>query len=79
MHIKKITIRGFKSYREEVVVDDVSPHHVALLGFNGAGKSNFFQAIQFVLCDSKFDKLRKEERIDLLHQVRGAQSLPLCQ
>ena len=30
----------------------------------------FFQAIQFVLCDEKFDKLRKEERVELLHEVR---------
>ena len=42
-----------------------------MLGWNGAGKSNFFQAVQFCLCDSKFDKLRKTERVKLLHEGMG--------
>ncbi len=27
MHIKQITISGFKSYKEAVVLDDISPKH----------------------------------------------------
>ena len=49
MHIKQISVKGFKSYREAVVIDDISPHHVALVGINGAGKSNFFQVSVFSL------------------------------
>ena len=43
MHIKSIKLKGFKSYREAVHVKDISPNHVALIGINGAGKSNFFE------------------------------------
>jgi structural maintenance of chromosome 3 (chondroitin sulfate proteoglycan 6) len=71
MHIKRIVIKGFKSYAAEVTVDNLSEGHTAVLGWNGAGKSNFFQAIQFVLCDTQFDKLRKADRVKLLHEGMG--------
>ena len=69
MHIKQISIKGFKSYREEVRVTELPEGHVCVIGLNGSGKSNFFKAIQFVLCDEKFDRLSKQERISLLHEV----------
>jgi len=53
MHIKSIKLKGFKSYREAVHVKDISPNHVALIGINGAGKSNFFEGtfeILFFFC-----------------------------
>ena len=42
----------------------------SILGFNGAGKSNLFQAIQLCLADAQYDKMSTQERIALLHEVR---------
>ncbi len=71
MHIKQLSIRGFKSYSDAVVVDDFDVHHNVVVGRNGSGKSNFFNAICFVLCDDNYENLRKEDRIDLLHEGTG--------
>lgn len=38
------------------------------MGRNGSGKSNFFNAIQFVLLAPKFQNLSQEERQHLLHE-----------
>ena len=42
MFIKGVNIQGFKSYREQLTVDDFSPRHNVIVGRNGSGKSNFF-------------------------------------
>jgi structural maintenance of chromosome 3 (chondroitin sulfate proteoglycan 6) len=45
------------------------------VGANGAGKSNFFLAIQFVLGDAGLHNLRAEERKALLHvRARAARA-----
>jgi structural maintenance of chromosome 3 (chondroitin sulfate proteoglycan 6) len=49
MHIKQIVIQGFKSYKDQLVMDRFSPAHNVVIGRNGSGKSNFFWAIRFVL------------------------------
>lgn len=45
-----------------------SSGHNAIVGRNGSGKSNFFDAIQFVLLAPKFSNLRQEDRQHLLHE-----------
>ncbi|VVT47165.1 uncharacterized protein SAPINGB_P001575 [Magnusiomyces paraingens] len=70
MHIKTITIQGFKSYKNHTVTDEFSPHHNVVVGRNGSGKSNFFAAIRFVLSDA-YTKLSREERQSLLHEGSG--------
>jgi len=50
----------------------LSPKHNVIVGRNGSGKSNFFDAIQFVLATSRFNTLRQEERQHLLHEGAGA-------
>ena len=45
-----------------------SPEHNVIVGRNGSGKSNLFNAIQFVLIAPKFANLRQEERQSLLHE-----------
>lgn len=62
-----MTIHGFKSYRDQVVVGPFSPGHNVVVGRNGSGKSNFFAAIRFVLHDA-YTKLGQEERQALLHE-----------
>lgn len=70
MYIRQIIIQGFKSYREQTVIEPFDPRHNVVVGRNGSGKSNFFYAIQFVLSD-EFSHLRAEQRQALLHEGTG--------
>lgn len=70
MHIKKIIIQGFKTYKNITVIDLVSPHHNVVVGRNGSGKSNFFSAIRFVLSDA-YTHMTREERRGLIHEGSG--------
>ncbi|CCG22050.1 Smc3 protein [Candida orthopsilosis Co 90-125] len=70
MHIKKITIQGFKTYKNATVVDDLSPNCNVVVGRNGSGKSNFFAAIRFVLSDA-YTHMTREERQALIHDGSG--------
>lgn len=49
-----------------------APSHPTHTHTIGAGKSNFFAAIQFVLLAQRFLHLRQEERQALLHEGAGA-------
>lgn len=64
-----MTIQGFKSYKDQVVVEPFSPGHNVVVGRNGSGKSNFFAAIRFVLNDA-YTRLGQEERQALLHVIQ---------
>ncbi|KAI0216956.1 Structural maintenance of chromosomes protein 3 [Lamellibrachia satsuma] len=70
MHIKQVIIQGFRSYRDQTIVEPFSSRHNVIVGRNGSGKSNFFYAIQFVLSD-EFSHLREEQRQALLHEGTG--------
>ncbi|KAK3868325.1 hypothetical protein Pcinc_026274 [Petrolisthes cinctipes] len=70
MYIEQVIIEGFRSYREQTVIEPFHPGHNVIVGRNGSGKSNFFAAIQFVLGD-EFTQLRAEQRQSLLHQSFG--------
>ncbi|PIK61921.1 putative structural maintenance of chromosomes protein 3 isoform X2 [Apostichopus japonicus] len=70
MYIKQCTIQGFRSYRDQTIIEPFSPKHNVVVGRNGSGKSNFFYAIQFVLSD-EFNNLRPEQRQSLLHEGTG--------
>lgn len=70
MHIKKIIIQGFKTYKNTTVIDLLSPQHNVVVGRNGSGKSNFFAAIRFVLSDA-YTHMTREERKGLIHEGSG--------
>lgn len=72
MYIKQITIQGFKSYKNQTVVDPFSPKVNVIVGRNGSGKSNFFAAIRFVLGDAYSHGLSREERQALIHEGTGS-------
>ncbi|KAI8984689.1 chromosome segregation protein sudA (DA-box protein sudA) [Mycotypha africana] len=74
MYIKQVIIKGFKSYKDQQVIDPFSPKHNVIVGRNGSGKSNFFAAIRFVLGDA-YQNLSKEERQALLHEGVGAATI----
>lgn len=67
MYIKRVIIRGFKTYKNETVIEDFSPHYNVVIGRNGSGKSNFFAAIRFVLSDA-YNNMSREERQSLIHE-----------
>ncbi|KAI9706490.1 MAG: Structural maintenance of chromosomes protein 3 [Candelina mexicana] len=71
MFIKQIIIQGFKSYKEQTVIEPFSPKHNVIVGRNGTGKSNFFAAIRFVLSDA-YTQMGREERQALLHEGSGS-------
>uniref|UniRef100_G1KRH8 Structural maintenance of chromosomes protein n=1 Tax=Anolis carolinensis TaxID=28377 RepID=G1KRH8_ANOCA len=70
MCLFQVIIQGFRSYRDQTIVDPFSSKHNVIVGRNGSGKSNFFYAIQFVLSD-EFSHLRPEQRLALLHEGTG--------
>uniref|UniRef100_A0A5S6QPM7 Structural maintenance of chromosomes protein n=1 Tax=Trichuris muris TaxID=70415 RepID=A0A5S6QPM7_TRIMR len=74
MYIKQLIIQGFRSYRDQTIVEPFSSKHNVIVGRNGSGKSNFFYAIQFVLSD-EFSHLRTEQRQSLLHEGTGPRVL----
>lgn len=49
MYIEEITIEGFKSYAQRVIVPNFDPYFNAITGLNGSGKSNILDSICFVL------------------------------
>ncbi|KAJ8930744.1 hypothetical protein NQ314_016416 [Rhamnusium bicolor] len=67
MHIKQVIIQGFKSYRDQTVVEPFDKRHNVVVGRNGSGKSNFSM---FVLSD-EYSHLRPEQRQSLLHEGTG--------
>ncbi|ELQ44596.1 chromosome segregation protein sudA [Pyricularia oryzae] len=71
MYIKQIIIQGFKSYKEQTVIEPFSPGTNVIVGRNGSGKSNFFAAIRFVLSDA-YTQMSREERQALLHEGSGS-------
>ncbi|KAK2740944.1 Structural maintenance of chromosomes protein 3 [Myotisia sp. PD_48] len=71
MFVKQIIIQGFKSYKDQTVIEPFSPKHNVIVGRNGSGKSNFFAAIRFVLSDA-YTHMGREERQALLHEGAGS-------
>nr|CCA17167.1 structural maintenance of chromosomes protein 3 put [Albugo laibachii Nc14] len=71
MHIKQVFVSGFRSYKDQLVVEPFSKEHNVVIGRNGTGKSNFFDAIRFGLLTSRFANLRTEDRQALLHEGSG--------
>lgn len=49
MHVKEISLDGFKSYAQRVVIPGFDSQFNAITGLNGSGKSNILDSICFVL------------------------------
>ena len=58
MHIKQITISNFRSFRQQGEIYPFAPTTNCVVGRNGSGKSNLFDAVQFVLLSPRFATLR---------------------
>jgi RecF/RecN/SMC N terminal domain len=62
MHIKQITISNFRSFRQQEEIHPFCGTTNCVVGRNGSGKSNLFDAIQFVLLAPRFASLQKVRR-----------------
>ena len=61
MYIEEITIEGFKSYAQRVVVPNFDPYFNAITGLNGSGKSNILDSICFVLGITNLSQVRNRQ------------------
>jgi DNA repair protein SbcC/Rad50 len=67
MRPRELTLRGFRSYREEVTFDLRGRHLVGVAGPIGAGKSSILDAIAFALF-GKTPRVQRDTRT-LIHQL----------
>ncbi|EEQ97633.1 structural maintenance of chromosomes smc3, putative [Perkinsus marinus ATCC 50983] len=71
MHLKTLTIKGYKTYRDRTSIVDLHAGVNVFVGLNGSGKSNIYSAIRFALGG---DRIASEQhRRSLLHQSHGRQ------
>lgn len=66
--LQEITIDGFKSYAQRVVIPGFDERFNAITGLNGSGKSNILDSLCFVLGIQNLQQVRRRER----RQAAGA-------
>jgi chromosome segregation protein len=67
-YIKKIELKGFKSFGPQTVKIDLDKGFTAITGPNGSGKTNIVDAILFALGELSTRRLRAENAAKLLFQ-----------
>jgi chromosome segregation ATPase len=67
MHIKQITISNFRSFKQQAEIQPFSAATNAVVGRNGSGKSNLFDAVQFCLLAPRFVNLRQVRYFTTMH------------
>jgi len=65
MKIKKLEINGFKSFPDKTVLE-FKPGVSAIVGPNGCGKSNIFEAIRWVMGEQRVRTLRSKKMEDVI-------------
>ncbi len=79
MHLKEISISGFKSFADRTRLD-LRPGVTAVVGPNGCGKSNIVDAIRWVLGEQSAKALRGASMQDVIFEgSEKRRSLPFCE
>ncbi|MEM9336646.1 MAG: AAA family ATPase, partial [Patescibacteria group bacterium] len=65
MHLKELTINGFKSFAKKGELEFSAPI-TAIVGPNGSGKSNVAEAFRFVLGEQSVKSMRGKKGEDLI-------------
>ncbi|MCL2136101.1 MAG: chromosome segregation protein SMC [Coriobacteriia bacterium] len=71
MHLKSLTIRGFKSFADRTVVN-FEAGMAAIVGPNGAGKSNISEAVLWALGEQRVTNLRVQAMEELIFSGSSA-------
>ncbi len=65
MHLKKISISGFKSFADKIDID-FDQGVTGVVGPNGSGKSNIIDAVRWVMGEQNAKTLRGEKGTDII-------------
>ncbi len=73
MKLKKIILKGFKSFPKKTVIDCRQGINI-IIGPNGSGKSNIVDAIRWTMGEKKVKSLRGSEMLDFI--FKGTEKIP---
>src|SRR5688572_8118892 len=66
MHIKEVTVKGYKSYANKIVINTFQRGLNVVIGRNGSGKSNLLSALQMILADEESRRKSRQSFLPLV-------------